>query len=309
MSEVTLSVIAPFYNEGEGLREFVTDLKEVCDSLECSYEVILVDDGSTDESVANIVDVAWPECTVVQLVANAGHQNALDAGLRQATGRWVVTMDADGQHPPETIKDLLLEIREQDCDIVYAVPRSRSQDSWVKRSTASLYYSAMRLGSGVNIRANAADFRIMSRRVVDAVNGLQEPKIFRLLLPSLGYPEAELSYDVRQRAFGESKYTFRKMLSLGLRSVVSFSPLPLRWVSILGILTALAAFALIVLVILSYALGSVVPGWASVMVVVLLFGGIQLVAIGTIGEYLVNLQAQVRGRPHFLIRKTISLGD
>lgn len=303
MSQVAFSVVAPFYNEAEGLRAFVDSLRISCDDLGMPYEVILVDDGSTDGSIDVLQGIVWPECTIVRLIANSGHQNALDAGLHETSGNWVITMDADGQHPPSLIPDLIDTISNSDVDVVYAVPRTRKADSWFKRRTASAYYSLMRFGSGVQIRKNAADFRIMSRRAVEAINQIDEEKVFRLLIPSFGFPSAEIAYDVRERVFGKSKYTIRKMISLGARSVISFSPLPLRWVSGLGFVTALLAFIFVIFVVASYLIGSVVPGWASVMIVVLFLGGIQLLSIGLIGEYIINVQTRVRNRPNFIVAR------
>lgn len=307
MSEIHVSIVAPFFNEREALLPFVQSLRRVCEGLGQNYEVILVDDGSTDGTVDTLSDLEWPECRVVQLYSNSGHQNALEAGLKQTSGSWVVTMDADGQHPPELIPVMLGEIHIGKQDVVYAIPNNRKSDARLKRMTARWYYSVMRAASGVRMRANAADFRIMSRGLVDQLNAMPEEKVYRLLIPSLGLNEGQVEYELRARALGHSKYTPTKMLTLGLRSVVGFSPLPLRWVSIAGVVSALIGFALILFVMTSYLVGSVVSGWSSVMVVVLFFGGIQLLAVGVIGEYLISVQQIVRQRPRYLIKRTMAL--
>lgn len=182
-----LSVVAPFYNEVEGLRAFAEELRLACDGLGIRYEVILVDDGSTDGSADTVRLLDWPECSILHLVFNAGHQNALDAGLRASRGAWVVTMDADGQHPPHMVGAMLETAVLGDFEVVYAIPMNRRRDTRFKRNTTLLYYSIMKVGSDLNFHENAADFRLMHRKVVNELNKMPERKIFRLLIPSLGF--------------------------------------------------------------------------------------------------------------------------
>jgi len=302
VTEIRLSVVAPFYNEADGLRAFAEELRSACDALNLPYEVIMVNDGSTDGSLDALRDMSWPEGSVLDLVTNVGHQNAFDAGLRSSRGEWVVTMDADGQHPPSMIGVLLNAALAGDHEVVNAVAASRRKDGWFKRNSARAYYALMKMGSQVNFVENAADFRLMKRNVVDVLNQIQEEKVFRLLVPSLGFRSTHVMYDVKERNFGTSKYTLRKMLRLAVSSLLSHSHLPLRWVTILGLATAGLAFSLLGFALLNYLLGNNVQGWTSVMVAVLLFGGVQLIALGVIGEYIIGLQKVVRQRPIFIVR-------
>ena len=303
MSRLEVSVVAPFFNELEALPSFCTELRRVMDSLGCIYEVLLVDDGSSDggaEHLQNSLD--WPECSVIRLATNVGHQNALDAGLHTSVGAWVITMDADLQHPPSIIPRMLEIAMYENVSIVYGIQKDRSDDSFFKRSTATAYYKIMRAITGVNLIPHAADFRLLSADIVRILNALPEEKVFRLLIPSLGYPFASVYYKASKRVAGHSKYSLIKMVKLALRSIITFSVTPLRWVVAVGLVTSFIAFCWLLGVVIAFSRGLTVSGWTSVMAAVLFLGGLQILALGTIGEYLANLVALSKNRARYAIR-------
>jgi len=303
-NSVELSVVSPFFNEAESLPRFLSDLREVLDGLEVTYEVVLVDDGSTDDWLLAFGHANWPECRVLQLTKNFGHQAALDAGLADARGLYIVTMDSDLQHPPALIAELLRTAKQCECDVVYAKREARNEDSFYKRWTARRYYRLMRHMTGIPLEENAADFRLMSRFVVDLLNTMPERKIFRLLIPFLGFSSQSVSYEASPRQAGFSKFTFSRMAGLALRSSIQFSRRPLRIVTFFGIATSILAGVWLLYVIFSWLTGSTSTGWPSVMAVTLLTSGVVLFSLGIIGEYLGEIFAEIKARPNFIVRQT-----
>jgi dolichol-phosphate mannosyltransferase len=303
-ASVTLSVVTPMYNEREAVDHFVARLRPVLDGLGVTYEVVAVDDGSRDATVARLIELRreWPELRVVALRRNVGHQTALRAGLKSAHGDYVVSIDADLQDPPEVIGEMLAAAREQKVDVVYGVRGDRSTDTSFKRNTAGLYYWVMRRLVGPWVSDNAGDFRLMSRAVVDVLNDLPEQRpVYRLVVPSLGFASAEVAYTRAERVAGETKYPLSKMIKLTLDSITSFSAAPLRIATWLGLLSFVICLALIVSGLAAWGLGAVVPGWTSLYIAVLLLGGIQLICLGLLGEYIGRIYAASQNRPQFLV--------
>ena len=301
---VTLSVVTPMFNEREAVDHFVARLRPVLDSLGVTYEVVAVDDGSSDATVARLIELRrdWDALRVVSLRRNVGHQTALAAGLRSAHGDYVVSIDADLQDPPEVIGDMLAAAREQQVDVVYGVRSDRSTDTVFKRNTAGVYYWMMRRLVGPWVSDQAGDFRLMSRAVVDVLNALPEQRpVYRLVVPSLGFSSAEVAYVRAERVAGETKYPLSKMIKLTLDSLTSFSAAPLRIATWLGLLSFVVCVALIISGLVAWALGGVVPGWTSLYIAVLLLGGIQLICLGLLGEYIGRIYAATQNRPQFLV--------
>jgi glycosyltransferase involved in cell wall biosynthesis len=303
-SPVTLSVVTPMYNEREVVDHFVARLRPVLDNLGETYEVVAVDDGSKDATVARLLQLHadWPQLRVVSLRRNVGHQTALAAGLRSAHGDYVVSIDADLQDPPEAIGPMLAAAREQKVDVVYGVRSDRSADTAFKRNTAGAYYWMMRRMVGPWVSDQAGDFRLMSRAVVEVLNALPEQRpVYRLVVPSLGFSSAEVSYVRAERVAGETKYPISKMVKLTLDSVTSFSAAPLRIATWLGILSFGVCLALVVSGLAAWGSGGTVPGWTSLFIAVLLLGGIQLICLGLLGEYIGRIYAATQNRPQFLV--------
>lgn len=303
-SPVTLSVVTPMYNEREAVDHFVGRLRPVLDGLGVTYEVVAVDDGSRDATVARLMQLRedWAQLRVISLRRNVGHQTALRAGLHSARGEYVVSIDADLQDPPEVIGEMLRAAREQDVHVVYGVRSDRSTDTVFKRKTAGVYYRVMRRMVGPWVSDQAGDFRLMSRTVVDVLNNLPEQRpVYRLVVPSLGFSSAEVAYVRAERVAGETKYPLSKMIKLTLDSVTSFSAAPLKIATWLGVLAFLICVGLIVAGLIAWGAGTVVPGWTSLYIAVLLLGGVQLICLGLLGEYIGRIYAATQNRPPFLI--------
>jgi dolichol-phosphate mannosyltransferase len=301
---VTLSVVVPMYNEQDVLPLMAPRLRAVLDGLGESYEVVAVDDGSTDATSAVLAGLrrTWPQLRVVRLRRNCGHQAALTAGLHRAIGDYVASIDADLQDPPELIADMLHLARERNLDIVYGVRNDRSTDSVFKRLTAAGYYRLMRRIAGAAVPSQAGDFRLLSRATVDALRELPEQvPVYRLLVPWLGFPSGTLQYSRERRAAGETKYPLAKMLRLAADSVTSFSAAPLRLATWLGLAGCVICVLLVVWVLVAYFIGVTVPGWTSLFAVLLFLGAVQLLCLGLLGEYVGRIFAASQGRPAFFI--------
>ncbi|MGC5017374.1 glycosyltransferase family 2 protein [Micromonospora sp. DT47] len=299
---IALSVVIPMYNETAVIPALVARLRPVLDSLDVDYEVVAVDDGSRDGTAGMVSAHArsWPQLRLIQLRRNSGHQAALTAGLHRARGRWVVSIDADLQDPPETIAEMLRVAREDGVDVVYGVRSDRSTDTAFKRNTARGYYWLMRRLVGGDMPAQAGDFRLITRDVIEVLRQLPErAPVYRLLIPSLGFSSAEVTYVREARAAGETKYPLRKMVALAWDSTANFSAAPLRVATWLGVTSFVACLALIAFGVTAYTTGTAIPGWTSMFVAVLLLSGVQLICLGLLGEYVGRIYATVQNRPMF----------
>jgi len=297
-----LSVVAPVYNEEALIDEFYA---RTCGALEgIEFELVLVDDGSSDGTAKTLERLADhdPRVRVVFLSRNFGHQTALTAGLDHARGDAVVMLDADLQDPPELICTMLERWR-AGCDVVYAVREQRAGESKFKLSTAKWFYRLFdRLGQ-VDLQHNSGDFRLLDRQALDALLSMRERNRFlRGMTVWVGYTQAAVPYKRDARYAGETKYTLAKMVRFSLDAIASFSDRPLQLATLFGFLISTLAFVAIPIVVLLRILGSYLPGFSSITIVVLLLGGIELIAIGIIGEYVGRIYDEVKGRPLYLVR-------
>lgn len=299
-----LSVVVPMYNEEDVLPLFVDRIGPVLAGLDVAYELIAVDDGSTDQTAVLLQKYLrrWPELRIIRLRTNAGHQAAISAGLVAAEGEWVVTIDSDLQDPPEVIAQMWESAAAGDVDVVYGVRSDRAADSRFKRTTARAFYRLMRRWSDVDAPMDAGDFRLMSRATVDAVNALPEAnRVLRLAVPTLGFPSTTVDYKRDARAAGSSKYPLSKMLKLTFDAVTGFSHAPLRlatWFSLGGFVLAAVMF---VYAIALKAFGQTLPGWTSTVVIVSGFAAVQLLCIGLIGEYVGRIYLTQHARPSYYV--------
>jgi dolichol-phosphate mannosyltransferase len=304
-----LSVVAPVYNEEELLEEFYA---RVCSALQgVSFELVLVDDGSSDASpqILDRLASSDPRVRVVYLSRNFGHQTALTAGLDHARGDAVVMLDADLQDPPELIPRMLDHWR-AGCDVVYAVREHREGESRFKLITARWFYKLFDWLAQVELQHNSGDFRLLDRRALDALLSMRERSRFlRGMTVWVGYRQAAVPYRRDARHAGETKYTPSKMLRFSLDAISSFSHRPLQLATLLGFVISTLAFIAIPVVIVLRILGSYLPGFGSITIAVLLLGGIQLIAIGIIGEYVGRIYDEVKGRPLYLVRSRVNMPE
>jgi dolichol-phosphate mannosyltransferase len=297
-----VSVVAPVYNEEASIDEFYT---RVCSALEAlPFELVLVDDGSTDGSPLALERLADSDerVRIVYLSRNFGHQTALTAGLDHARGNAVVMLDADLQDPPELIQKMMDHWR-AGCDVVYAVREQRDGESRFKLSTARWFYRLFDKLAQVELQHNSGDFRLLDRRALDALLSMRERNRFlRGMTVWVGYTQAAVPYHRDSRYAGETKYTLSKMLRFSLDAISSFSHRPLQLATLLGFVISTLAFIAIPVVVVLRILGSYLPGFSALTIVVLLLGGIELIAIGIIGEYVGRIYDEVKGRPLYLVR-------
>lgn len=292
------------YNEQDVLPLFVRRLRPVLDDLAVRYEVVAVDDGSTDNTPVLLQRALrdWPALRVVRLRANSGHQAAISAGLQRSLGDWVVTIDADLQDPPETIARMYDVAVAQDVDVVYGVRADRTTDSAFKRHTAGAFYRMMRKLAKLDLSQDAGDFRMMSRTTVDAIIALPEHnRVLRLVVPTLGFPSTTVDYKRDPRAAGESKYPLGKMIRLTLDSVTGFSQAPLRFATWFSLLGFVVAALVLVYVVASKLSGGTTSGWASTVVILAVFSGLQLLCLGILGEYVGRTYAALQQRPSYYV--------
>jgi dolichol-phosphate mannosyltransferase len=300
------------FNEERVLALFLGRLRAVLDGLAEPYEVVAVDDGSTDSTPARLLGLrgGWPQLRVLRLRRNSGHQAALLAGLFRARGEYLLSIDADLQDPPEVIPELLRRAREEGLAVVYGVRVDRSRDSLFKRWTAAGYYRVVRRLVSRQVPAQAGDFRLLSRAVVELLRELPgQPPVLRLVVPWLGFPSGEVPYRRAERAAGRSRYPLSRMAGLAVDSVTSFSTAPLRVATWLGLTGVLLCGVLAVVAVAAWAAGSTVTGWPSLYLAILLLGAVQLLCLGLLGEYVARIHAAVQGRPAYLVAHDTAEAD
>lgn len=310
---VKLSIVVPCFNEAAVLADTAAQLTALLERLGTAgtigpqSRVYFVDDGSKDATWATIVRLHEDDARLcgIKLSSNRGHQNALLAGLLAAPGDAIVSIDADLQDDVAAIEQMVRASLDG-ADIVYGVRSARTHDSVFKRLSARLFYRTM-AGMGVQGVADHADFRLMSRTAVEALRAYPEANLYlRGIVPLLGLRTAQVAYSRKSRAAGESKYTLRRMISLGVQGVTSFSAVPLRMITALGLLVSFASLALVLWAIWIRAFtDAAVPGWTSTVVPIYFLGGVQLLCLGIIGEYLAKIYAEVKGRPRFFIERVL----
>jgi glycosyltransferase involved in cell wall biosynthesis len=308
-----IGIVVPCFNEEDALPKTSERLlsllsqmiKEEAVSPESS--ICFVDDGSKDRTWGLIEARARANRHVkgIKLTRNRGHQNALLAGLFTLEGDAVITIDADLQDDPATIHEMLAEHR-AGAEIVYGVRRKRETDSWFKRLTAESFYAWMR-GMGVEVLTNHADFRLLSRRAIEALKSFHEVNLFlRGIVPLLGFRSSVVYYERRERQAGRSKYPLKKMLAFALEGITSFSVVPLRFITFLGIMTFLASILVGLWTLwVKFFTDRAVPGWTSIVLPLSLLGGVQILCIGIIGEYLGKIYSETKRRPRYIIEKQV----
>ena len=310
MSELprpALSVVAPCYNEQEVLPEFLRRVGAVLDAAGGIAEVVLVDDGSRDRTWEMMTQAAAADSRIVavRLMRNHGHQLALTAGLSVCRGERILIIDADLQDPPELLPDMMA-LMDQGADVVYGQRRQRDGESLFKRATASGFYRLINRLTDVDIPADAGDFRLVTRRVLDLLLSMPERHRFiRGMVAWIGGRQVPLHYDRHARAAGESKYPLSKMIRFAADAITAFSVVPLMASMTIGWVMAAVGFGFFVYSIVGWVMHSNLPGWTSLMAALGLLGGMQFLMLGIIGAYLGRLYDQSKGRPLFMIRDIV----
>ncbi len=304
--KITYSIIAPIYNELDNLPELYRRVKEVMDSMHKPWELILVDDGSSDGSTEVIRELAKKDEHIrpVIFARNFGHQIAITAGWDYARGEAVVIIDADLQDPPELIHEMA-EKWQEGYEVVFAIRAEREGESWFKLWTASLFYRLIYRITDVKIPLDTGDFRLMDRKVVNVLKQMRERHRFpRGMSAWVGFKQVGIEYKRAARVAGETKYPFRKMFRLAINAVTSFSYFPLQVATFFGFTSAgIAILAIPVVIYLRLAGIRAFQGQASTLIAVLFLGGVQLISLGILGEYIGRLYDEAKGRPLYIVRE------
>jgi glycosyltransferase involved in cell wall biosynthesis len=307
-----LSVVVPVKNEEDAILPFIARVGPILDAItdHGGWEILFIDDGSTDATLAAIVACNLSDARVrgLSLSRNFGKEAALSAGLDHARGAAVIPMDVDMQDPPEVLPEMVAKWRDGH-EMVFGVRRSRAEDSFTKRVTAGLFYRAHNMVSADKIPENAGDFRLMDRKVVDVIRAMPERNRFmKGLFAWAGFRQASVEYDRAERETGTTKYNYWKLWTLALDGITSASTVPLRIWSYVGALVALFAIGFASwLAIDTMIFGNPVPGYASLMTSVLFLGGIQLISLGVLGEYVGRILTEAKQRPLYVVRDTVGI--
>lgn len=302
---VELSVVVPLYNEEPNINYLFERLLTVLERLNTTYEIICINDGSKDDTLKCLVEHHYrnPAIKVVNLSRNFGKEIALTAGIEYSTGAAVIPIDADLQDPPELIEELIAKWREG-YDVVNATRRSRQGESWLKRFTANVFYQTIGQLSSVPIPRNTGDFRLLDRRVVEVLKQMPErTRFMKGLFAWVGFKQTSVFFDRKPRLKGKTSWNYWRLWNLAIEGITSFSSLPLKVWSYIGLAISLTSIIYATfLIVRTLILGNDVPGYASIIVAVLFLGGIQLLTLGIIGEYLGRVYEEVKGRPLYLVR-------
>lgn len=312
MSQLQLSVVVPCYNEEENLAELHRRVSDACARLvQDSYELVLVNDGSRDRTWSIIQDLSSqdPRVVGVNLSRNHGHQLALSAGLKLAKGDSIFIIDADLQDPPELLPEMMAYLRDG-CDVVYGQRIKREGETAFKRFTAFAFYRLLNRIVDIHIPPDTGDFRLMSRRALDVLNGMPEHHRFiRGMVSWIGMRQKAFPYERAARFAGETKYPLSKMIKFAMDAITAFSTRPLRFATYTGMCFALLEVLLILFVLYRYFTGHTIEGWTSLAVITLAVGSVQLFVAGMMGEYLGRLYMEAKGRPLFIIQDVVCSDD
>jgi dolichol-phosphate mannosyltransferase len=299
------SVIAPVFNEIEGIGEFYKELNSVMDTMGEAWELLLVDDGSTDGSQEIILDLAAKDGHVIPLIftRNFGHQLAVTAGMDYARGDAIIIIDSDMQDPPHVIPELIAKWKEG-YEVVYAVRREREGETWFKRTSASAFYRLIDRITDVRIPLDTGDFRLLDREVLSVLNTMREKQRFlRGMSAWVGFNQIGVEYDRKSRFAGKSKYPFKKMLKLALNAITGFSTLPLQLTEYAGIILLVISVAYAILALVYVILHKpLLPGQSLTIFLLLFLGGLLSLFLGIIGEYISRIYDEAKGRPLYILR-------
>ena len=302
-----VTILVPAYNEQEVLQMLYDRLKKLMDeNSKYDFEILFVNDGSKDNSLQIMQELRKKDKRVcyLNLSRNFGKETGMIAGLDYSKGDAVIIIDADLQDPPELITEML-KYWEEGYDDVYAKRRSRKGETWLKKFTSTMYYKVLQAFTKIQIQKDTGDFRLLDRRCVEALKSMRESQRYtKGLFSWIGYNKKEILYDRDPRAAGTTKWNYKKLVDLSIDGITSFTTSPLRWSAIIGIIVSVIGFIYMIYIIIKTIVSGVdVPGYASTMVVILFLGGIQLIFLGVIGEYLGRAFYETKGRPLYFIER------
>ncbi len=306
-----ISAVIPAYNESQGLKEAITKIAETLDTCENNWEIVIVDDGSSDQTYQQICQLSQVEHRIkgIALSRNFGKEAAMLAGLEYAKGEAVIILDADLQHPPGFIPEMI-DKWHSGAQIVHAVKRSRKDDSAGKKAAAYCINQLISSLGGININ-NSSDFKLLDREIVNIIiHRLPErERFFRGLTSWLGFAEEYIYFDVATRQGDESKWSFWSLLELAITALTSFTSLPLRIVTFLGFATLILGFFVAGDTVVSLIRGQAVSGFATIIISLLLIGSFIMISLGIIGEYIAKIYEEVKARPHYLVKASVGIKD
>lgn len=302
-----ITILVPAYNEQEVLHMLYERLKTIIDKTsKYDFEILLINDGSKDKTLSIMEELRKKDKRVcyLNLSRNYGKETAMIAGLDYSKGDAVIIIDADLQDPPELIPQMI-KYWEQGYDDVYAKRKSRKGETWLKKFTSKMYYRTLQSVTKIEIQKDTGDFRLLDRRCVEALKSIRESQRYtKGLFSWIGFNKKEILYDRDPRAAGSTKWNYKKLIDLSIDGITSFTTAPLRWSAIIGLIVSIIGFMyMIYIIIKTICLGIDVPGYASTMVVILFLGGIQLIVLGVLGEYLGRAFYETKGRPLYFVDK------
>lgn len=306
MSEknIELSIIVPLFNEENNIGALNHRILSVLESMSLNFEIIYINDGSKDNTLPLVIELSHqnPAIKFIDFSRNFGHQQSITAGIQFAKGKFLVIMDGDGQDPPELIPELYLKAI-SGFEVVYAKRKKRQGEGIMKKFTAKIFYRFLAKITNIQIPVDTGDFRIIHQKVQKVLNQMPEQhKYIRGQIAWIGFNQTFIEYDREERMSGETKFTYRKMIGFALDGISGFSTWPLRVATISGFFVSFIAFLLIIYSLYQKYFGTTEKGWTSLHISVLFIGGIQLIGIGILGEYLGRVSENVKNRPHFIIR-------
>jgi|YNPMSStandDraft_2_1061718.scaffolds.fasta_scaffold29351_1 dolichol-phosphate mannosyltransferase len=307
-----LSVIVPCFNEEEVIEETYKRLTNVLKENHINYEILFINDGSIDKTLEILTNIAKndPKIKIISFSRNFGHQSAVSAGIHHCKGDYAVIIDADLQDPPEVIPELLSLAKKEQANVVYGVRKKRKGETFFKRFTAWAFYKIINLLSDVPLPENTGDFRLIDKKVIDAFNQLPEKnKYIRGLISWIGFKQIPYYYVREPRFAGETKYPLSKMIKFATTALLYFTRKPLKLATTMGFMSIVVGLLLTIYVFLSLFLKpqQTVSGWASTIIIIIFFGGVQLLTIGVMGEYIGSIFDEIKNRPMYIIDKTYNI--
>jgi glycosyltransferase involved in cell wall biosynthesis len=314
MLNFKISIIVPCFNEQDVIKQTYARLTEAAKKNKYTYEIIFINDGSIDETLNLLEAIARHDKNVkiISFSRNFGHQPAVSAGITTCSGDVAVIIDADLQDPPEVLPEMIKIYFKEKCNIVYGVRKKRKKEGFFKKITAKIFYRLINYLSEAKFPVDTGDFRLIDKKVINAYKKLNEKnKYIRGLISWMGFKQSPIFYDRDPRLLGETKYTLKKMLKFAKTGIFYFSTKPLKIAFSLGVLSILAGFGLLAYVLISKFIfpSTTIPGWASILTIIIFFSGIQLLITGILGEYIGIIFEEVKNRPEFIIDKKINFID